>query len=206
MSGIVTPSMKLCSLADFKDFTKMASTSANDTLLNTLIDRASMLIERACRRKFKSQAYTAEIYDGNGDTWMYLRNAPVTAVSTIHTRAAATWTAETDVSTYLDYGDTDEQGFIFWMDGREFPEGTRNIKITYTAGYATAPDSLPEVIQQAAIEMTQLLWFRREHLQHIIPSLTMIDGGTIVFRDKPIPDSVQAVINDYKLYGYGFTP
>lgn len=53
--------------------------STDDTLLGELIDSASALIESICDRKFISRSY-AELYDGNGDRYLYLKQWPVTAV------------------------------------------------------------------------------------------------------------------------------
>jgi hypothetical protein len=51
--------------------------------IERLIDRASDSIERYCDRKFKSQSYSAEKYNGTKSNRLFLKNYPVTGISRV---------------------------------------------------------------------------------------------------------------------------
>lgn len=69
----------LTTLAKAKRYLRITGTD-DDTLLGELIDSATSLIESICDCKFASRSYS-ELYDGNGDCYLYLRNIPVASVS-----------------------------------------------------------------------------------------------------------------------------
>jgi hypothetical protein len=116
----------------------------HDDRIQTLINLLSGRIESWCGRSFKSQTYTAELYDGNCDEYLALKQYPITAVTTVK---------EDDVT--VDLTDTDDikihyaEGLIYRASG--WPGGVLNIEVTYTAGYATIPSGLEAALVEWVI-------------------------------------------------------
>lgn len=121
-----------------KDRLQITST-AFDTVLDRLIVSVSERIERMCNRHFVQATYTNELYDGSGlyggrRGVIILKNAPIASIASVEYQgglnSAPTWTAyrvdDYDVDTDL--------GAIFGG----FERGRRNIRVTYTAGYAAS--------------------------------------------------------------------
>jgi len=63
------------------------ATSTDDAAINTLISAASKAIQRYCRRDFVATAYD-ELYNGNGDRRLVLRQYPVISVQSVRYRPA----------------------------------------------------------------------------------------------------------------------
>jgi hypothetical protein len=191
--------MDLCTTDQAKEQCKKDGTD-QDTLFATLIDRASLMIETYCNRKFKLQTYTEELYSGTGTPFLYMRNHPIDANTTPTVKyriGASTW--QTQVVTYLRHEDADEQGLLFWEDSSVWPRGTYNMQITYKAGFATTPSNLPQTIIQAAVELVQVLYERRQNMIHLQPAVTVVDGITAQYKDAPMPMSVRYLLDPYKV-------
>lgn len=128
----------LLTTTELKEFLQWTSTDSD--YMNTLINFASDFIERYCNRKFKAADYISEVYDGNGETELYLKNAPINSVTTIanwdsyNNKSSYEYTEHTE---YMIYG---EEGYIYlrskWVSGR------RNFQITYNGGFETIPYDL----------------------------------------------------------------
>lgn len=125
----------LASMAELNSFTALALTDSDTA--NTLINSASDFIERHTKRVLKSATYTSEKYDGNGSYYLYLRQWPITAISsvkrwdTVSNASAATYVENTD---YL-YDGT--KGWLYLREG--FQIGVQNYQVTYTGGYTIIP-------------------------------------------------------------------
>jgi hypothetical protein len=75
----------LISLARAKQAIQSITDSTYDTLLTTLITAVSDAIEKYCRRPFYSAARD-ELYNGNGDRRLLLREYPIQAVASVRYR------------------------------------------------------------------------------------------------------------------------
>jgi len=98
-----------------------------------LIGIASDFIEKYCDRKFIEDTYTEEAYDGSIDQYLYLKNAPISAVTiqywdTVNNVTSYTYSEFTD---YVIYG---TEGKIYMRGGWVY--SPQIYRITYTAGYA----------------------------------------------------------------------
>jgi hypothetical protein len=60
-------------------------TTADDAAINTMISSASRAIQRYCRRDFTSTSYD-ELYNGNGDRRLMLRQYPLLGVQSVRYR------------------------------------------------------------------------------------------------------------------------
>jgi len=61
------------------------ATSADDATINTLITAAGKAIQRYCRRDFVAMVYD-ELYNGNGDRRLLLRQYPIVSVQSVRCR------------------------------------------------------------------------------------------------------------------------
>jgi len=114
---------------------------SNNSKLERYINGTSSFLERECDRSFHSATYTDEEYDGNGRTKMWLKQFPITSIAALSfydrysKTTAYAMTEDTDYYVDLDTGRLD-CAFGIWS------KDTRNIRVTYTAGYTTIPDDL----------------------------------------------------------------
>lgn len=124
----------LTALARVKFFLGISGTDY-DTLLEQLINAVTDWMESQCGgRRFKETEYTQDLYDGNRQTHLILRNWPVASVSSAQYKGGSlsnpTWTDFTANDWDLLRKD---RGMIYFPGG--VPKGIENIRITYTAGY-----------------------------------------------------------------------
>jgi len=75
----------LITLARSKTNIPSITDSSHDSTLNTLITAASRAIEKYCRRDFVSHTYD-ELYNGNGDRRLFLRQYPLISVTSVRYR------------------------------------------------------------------------------------------------------------------------
>jgi len=99
----------------------------------------------ACGRDFFPTVHTDEYQDGYGMSSIMLDWPLVMAVSAASIRSDTTWTPLTVAElAQLQPLDTGE---LYW-DGGTWPSGRRNVKVTYTAGYATVPPLIHERLRR----------------------------------------------------------
>lgn len=128
----------LTTLEQFKKF----GIIEDESILSLYIAASSQVIENYCKRSFKRQTYT-EILDGTGSPYLVLRNYPV------HSGTARYDKHEIELQ-------PNEDGMIYLPDG--WPTGTRNITVTYEAGYILPGETnrtLPEAIEIACVFAVQ---------------------------------------------------
>lgn len=93
-------------------------------------------LERVCGVNFIPTVHTDEYHNGDWSYSLALDWPLVTSVTAVSLRADTTWTALTAGQlTYLQPSDT---GILYREDG-VWPAGFRNVKVTYTAGWAAVP-------------------------------------------------------------------
>ena len=158
--------MALTTLADLKTYLGITDSSEDD-LLNLLIADADAAILGYLDRSIE-QATLTEYYSGDGTTNLLLQQRPVTAITSVHVDSGAyagqasgafasttEWTAGEDFYAQSVVENESNPGNIiaikgpgtFTADGDrqtggEWPRGTGNIKVVYTAGYSTVPGDL----------------------------------------------------------------
>lgn len=110
-----------------------------DDLFDSLILSVTDRIERMCGRRFMQATYTDELYDGS-DAYggrkrsITIKNAPVQALSSIEYRAGTNSDPDWKPISEDDYDLDTTLGVIHFRYGA--PCGRRNIRISYTGGYA----------------------------------------------------------------------
>jgi hypothetical protein len=124
------------------------ATLTYDDLLKRLINASSARVEAHCDRFLKRRTGIVDYHDGIAGNRLLLNQWP----AEIPTELWIDPTGEfTDVDYKLASGDyyleTSAKGEgvgIVLAGGRSFPNGIRNIKILYDAGYATVPSDLED--------------------------------------------------------------
>lgn len=123
----------------------------SDVELEELILRKQDDFEGDTRRKFAIATYADERYDGNGRERMVLNQYPVVTLSSVVFLSGSQYLNQAvDIS-------------AFWLDASKgvlvllqgccqdcFPEGVRNVSVTYSAGYASIPNAVKEAVLKAA--------------------------------------------------------
>ena len=151
-------------------------TEADDTLLARLIKAASAFIASFLSRTILSASYV-EYRDGAGGDSMSCLNYPVTAVSGVEINGVAIPLATGTVS--YGYQFSDKQ---IILRGYKFTRGKRNVKLSYTAGYATVPLDL----EQACLELVAYKYRSRDWVGQ---STKIVGAENVTFVTKEIPDN-----------------
>lgn len=191
-----------------------ALTTGNDELFQMLVTAESQLIASYCNRQFISQSYS-EVRDGSGTRILMLSQWPVTAVASVQiNNTVVPYQSQFAQSVpFVTPGWNGWGGPIptsFYWTGRRivsrlgiWPEGSANLLVAYTGGYAT----LPADLVQAA---TELVAFRyKQSLRVGIGGGQGIDGQNVNFGGTgasglsgtnmgDMPQSVKTALNQYR--------
>ena len=162
------PTEALTTLASAKTFLG-ESGATYDTLLGDLLDGVEAAVGRFCRPYERDgtnhplASYSGtEYYSGDGMAELWLRRFPVTAITSVHVDqngyfghgtdafdAASEWTIGTDFVPNFDLTNLRNIGGLLSLRkhasavfNAAWPIGRGNVKVVYTAGYATIPDDL----------------------------------------------------------------
>lgn len=139
----------------------LSDTSEDDALAQWL-DELDHVVYGVTGRSSFSSAEATEYYDGSGRELLVLGRRPVTAIAGVWVDgagyyghgadafpASAEWTiGEQFVPKSL--AASEENGGLLVAIRGYWPEGTGNIKVTYTAGYAVIPADLELAVHQLA--------------------------------------------------------
>lgn len=133
----------LTTLATAKAYLKIPTgETSQDSIVELFINSASQMLETECDRLFKSQAIT-EKQHGRGQNFLLLKQWPVTAVAELRIDREGVFTDPSTLIDAADYQITDDGNGIVLLH-RSFQHGYNNVRIQYTAGFATVPADLEE--------------------------------------------------------------
>jgi len=131
----------LVTLALAKSYLKIpALETSQDSIVEFFINAASDYIESEIDRKIKSQTIT-EYQHGRASNILVLKQYPVTAISSFATDSAGKFTGSETIVDPAEYTIGDDGNSLISL-GSFFPKGYNNLKIVYTAGYATVPSDI----------------------------------------------------------------
>ena len=121
--------------------------TGQDTLVQWIVTAVSVAMQTYMRRRIPSQGYV-EKTNGEGETWLYLGQRPVSALTEI--------ALEGDFGVFDDVIDSsslklDTEAGIVYRDGAAFPRGLQNVQATYTGGYTTIPADLEHAAAQQSV-------------------------------------------------------
>lgn len=127
-------------LASETDYPTVAITAAE-------IEIRELFVEvTAC--DFFPTTHSDEYHSGDGSSILTVNWPLVTSVTAASLRSDTTWTALTAGELADLYVDPDRTRSIVW-ETNVWTDGTRNVKVTYVAGYT----SVPKVIKDAALQV-----------------------------------------------------
>lgn len=185
-------SISLLTLADAAEYLGDTGTTGNWGKIADLINYVSARMNAECGRALKSDTHT-EYYDGNGEDWLLLNHWPLASTSITITiddsRAYTTTYQVTGTDIMLDT----EMGRVR-LDGDEFDEGEKNVKVAYTAGYSTASEF---ALVGAAKEYLQLMWNRATKRDTVGLRTESFEGGSKTY-EGDLPWSVRKVLDMYR--------
>lgn len=127
----------LTNVDNVKEYLRI-SDSGDDAFIGRLIAAAQVQIAQFCRRQLISGPVTAEKHDGDGasDT-LILREWPASSVTSVSIDGSSISGSDYELDTAT--------GRLFYKPAGSYspwPEGRRNIAVTYVAGYSTTPSDL----------------------------------------------------------------
>lgn len=131
--------MSVVTLALAKEFLEITH-SAQDNVIQLLIDGAEEFLAKRCRVHFASAEYVEDL-DG-GYEYLFLGHRPATEVESV----VDLWTENEEYSSLL-VGD----GRLMRADSAgkplgDWPKGIRRFRATYTAGFATMPAPVKQAV------------------------------------------------------------
>lgn len=130
---------------------RITVTHTDEDWLQLLVNSAQSFMETYCHRAFESGDYV-EYYSGDGTKVLMLRKYPVSTLTSIYRVTGYTDDVESTTEIDSDYYRLDAQAGIVWHDTK-WLEGTRNYKVTYSAGYATIPYDLKTLCLEIAAKL-----------------------------------------------------
>lgn len=142
--------MDFVTLDEYKVAQDIKSTNQDD-LINGLIPRVSSFIKTYCNRNLIDNYTTDKVeYWSAGGQFVYLKEPPVVTLTSVEVSYdyGLNYTA---LAVGTQYVLDKEQDAVFSPTG-DFPSGPNAVKVTYKGGYN--PDSPPDDLKQAAIELT----------------------------------------------------
>lgn len=194
----------LCTLAEVKAWANV-TTAGNDAMLTSLIANVSAFIRQYCSRDFDAATYT-ETRNGTGSTKLFLKNSPVTGVTSLTVDGYTIPLAASPTGNgYLFDANT-----IYLIGGRLtgspvgaggsvpgiFTRSAQNVRVVYTAGYTRAPtDALPGDLRQAAIDLCLLKFRRRQHPERAGEALA---GQNLNYVVTELTEEIRGVLDRYK--------
>lgn len=182
------------------------TTSADDNLIERLIDAISDSIEKYCERRFKQTAYSNELYDGSGGSDMVLKNYPVISSETFTLEERSGSDNINSFSTisgnlyFVKY----DRGIVA-LSGSTFIKATQRYRVSYTAGYNfdnTTPGATLESVGLGDLE--EAVWrlvgnsYRDRHTSDAIESESIGNYSVTFRREIAMAADIKAVLDRYK--------
>ena len=164
------PATEVWTLSEVKNYLKV-DTSADDTLITTLLQSAREVAERYLNQALITQTITEKL-DRLSNPTIYLSVSPVMSVSSFQYADSQNTTQTYNASNYI--VDTfDKPARLSLAYGKTWPTLYGNINdvtITYTAGYGSTAASVPMQIRQAILMMIADSYDNREDYVKKLPT------------------------------------
>lgn len=118
----------LITVAEAKTYLKVENALEN-SLIETLINSATDTIEYDSNTCIKATDITDEVYNGEGDSFLVLRNHPVNSLSAV--------SINDETIPLESFNHAPGTGILVYKG--TFPKGIGNVKVSYNAGHTTIP-------------------------------------------------------------------
>lgn len=176
----------LATLADLKTYLALPSgTTSEDAELTRMLDASSVVAEAFVERTFATGA-RAEKRSGHNRDVLYLKDWPVTAVSSVVMDGVAIPVSSDGIQIGYQF----DSESIYYI-GANFTAGRRNVTISYTAGYTTIPaDVVHAVIEIAAQTYREKQWIGLQSKS--------LASETVAYLRNGIPDSAADTLRRYR--------
>lgn len=159
-----------------------------DVDVERLIESASRVANTYAQRHLAATDYT-ERRSGDGGVELLLRQYPVQSITSIHVDGDREFGDDTELT---DYEYDEDSGIVYYYDG--WPEGVRNIKIVYRAGYEVA--TMPQDLVSATIEV--IAWMQRRITGGQVGTSSHSYGDESITYELTPPTSAQRIFEAYR--------
>jgi len=165
--------MALVTLELVKQHLEVPSTNVSqDAKLSLLIDVGSEHVELFCQRTFAEATYTRQ-YDGTSQSELVIDEFPVSSITSLHIDNGRDF----DTTALVDVGDYELiSPNTLRLHSSRFPRGSLNVKVVYTAGYAT----IPSAVQYATLLIIEQL-FRQNQDRRVGRNSVSKNGETVSY-------------------------
>ncbi len=160
---------------------------SDDDVLGRMIDAVSLFVENYLNRPILEQSFS-EWRDGNGKSEIVLGNQPLVSVQSVTIDGRVITPA--DPSNYWDTGWSVRDIYLVYQNGC-FSRGRNNVLINYTAGYASVPADLEQVV----IDTIGLRYKERDRIGFRSKTLA---GETVTFMISDFSPFAQSILRQYK--------
>jgi hypothetical protein len=205
----------LITLLQLKDQLKIApATTTDDAIFQLWITAFSSFAEGYCSRKFVQQTIMGEIYDGDGERRLYLRQAPIFSFVNVDITQDVLY--RLDPKSAFNPLETDKD-YIFIKQGapyyielfrRAFYVGIQNIKVNYVVGYA-AGDPVLQDMMLLTLEVLQDKYNKAKRFNDWLGRTSKSEnqgGMNTSFSYKDLKPEFQATLNHYRRPMAGMGP
>lgn len=196
----------LCTLQDLKDYLGITS-STFDTRLTMAINQGSKVFLDYTDRTFKQTSYTDDV-DGTGVEYLQATHYPIIGDPTqVNIDGARDFAAATDLTLDTHYTFDADTGIFTLLEApigvgsSIWPRGKRNVRLKYSAGYASTPDSVKHIV----VEYAGFLFKNqgaRGHVQQSLGGVFVGESTTGIPKQfRELMDPWRRVHDDYDVLG-----
>ncbi len=172
-----------------------AGDTTQDARVELFINAASQVIETYCDRKFHSQTFT-EFQHGRRSNMILLKQYPVTAIASVRIDRDHVFTDSNTLLEATEYSITDdESGIVLYT--RQFPLGYNNVKVVYTAGFATGRTELTQ-LELACLWLVEWYYMHRSRGDMGRTSKSKGDESTGIMDD--VPPMIVSILEPFKRF------
>jgi hypothetical protein len=182
-----TTGTRLTTVANVKSYMDITD-ATDDVIIDVLIDRVSAWVENYCNRIFGSTTYD-ELYDGNNRESIIVKNAPVTAFTTLEVDDEAVATGD---YFWYDYGEV-------ILEKNRFGTKRQSVHCVYVAGFAVVPYE----VEDAAIKLVAMSFYNKGKDRLGISSKTLGREGSVTYTSSSIPNEVKNVLDSFRFTNVG---
>jgi uncharacterized phiE125 gp8 family phage protein len=164
------PSLEVWTLSEVKNYLKV-DTSADDTLITTLLQSAREVAERYLNQALITQTITEKL-DRLNKPIIYLSVSPVISVTSFQYADSQNTTQTYNSNNYI-VDNFEKPARLSLAYGKTWPTLYGNINdvtIVYTAGYGAAASNVPMQIRQAILMMVADAYDNREDYVKKLPT------------------------------------
>jgi len=176
----------IVSVAGCKSMIKLLGT-ADDAIVENLINGTSQMFESYCAQKFINQNLT-EVYDGSGEDILIVENSPINTLTEVQFYFDDT----PEIMTLTDFKINSKAGLIRYINGI-FAPGFQNIQVKYACGYGAAIANMPADLQLAAFLQIEFI-YKRDNADF---SQTLRDGVILSDPKKFLSSDVISMLTPY---------